>query len=303
MKLFNAVILVALQLVISSSLMANVKVDEEKINATEIKQCDVASEDDYEAINQLYQQVNQRSMSDRDTSLYMSVTKAAQLYQNNQLIVVDIRRAAEFELFRIPVSINLPLHQIKHKSMLKNRMLLIVNDGKVYSSVEKAVIELLDAGFKQVKILNGGIGLWNKKVKVIDGQSGQANRLRLLSVENFLGEMKHGPWLVIDVSEKAAAIDKEEINGDVTHVPFNNVFSLNLNQALKQKRNLLARILFVSDDKQVYHQLNQRLTEVNLVEYQLLSQTTDYIPVYKKQRLQSYKQSNREVSRCGFDNE
>ncbi len=297
------VFIMGFQLAMSFSLIA--KVDDASVKNTlnssqKNNQCELDEPDtkDFVAINHLFEQITQRRFSVRNNSLYLPLIKAVQYYRNNQLLVVDVRRAVEFEQFRIPGSINLPLHQLKYKSQFKKREILIVNDGKSYARVEVSVIELLEQGFKDVKILNGGINYWSQKVKQVDGQVGQASRLKLLSVREFLGELKHGPWLVIDVSAKPSFVEK--INGEVVHLLLNELFSLNLNQILKQNNNPLTRVLFVSDDKQVYSQLNRELLEVDLDVYQLLSQTTDYIPVYKKQRLMAYRRSNREINGCGF---
>ena len=71
------------------------------------------------------------------------------LRENQDIILIDVRKRVEFEKFRIPGSINIPLFAIKTKAFLKSKSLVIVNEGYNYSELEQECEHLREAGFSR----------------------------------------------------------------------------------------------------------------------------------------------------------
>ena len=66
----------------------------------------------------------------RNPAFAISAESVLQKMRENQdIVLVDIRRRVEFEKFRIPGSINIPLFAIKTKAFLKSKSLVIVDEG------------------------------------------------------------------------------------------------------------------------------------------------------------------------------
>jgi rhodanese-related sulfurtransferase len=85
-----------------------------------------------------------------------------------KIMLVDTRESSEFDKYRIPCSINLPLHVIKRKNYLKNNELVIIHKGYHYDILEKECEKLDKLGFK-VWILNGGLSNWIRRNGPMEG--------------------------------------------------------------------------------------------------------------------------------------
>lgn len=247
-------------------------------------------------VDSIYTKVTKRKHSDRLADLYIDTLRASQLYQQSRALFIDLRKEQKFSEYRIPSSINLPLNQLRNKNIFKSKKLVLVSDGKKYRQLEKSVVELIKLGFSDVKILEGGIRAWRDKVRLIDGRSQSAERLATMSVAEFLNESAHGPWLVVDVGKKATF--KETINGEAVHLPLNKVFDISFNEMIRKKDSKLLRVIFVSEDKTFASQINNLKSKLDVDVFNFLAQTTDFIPVYKKQYLAAYRNSTGSISRC-----
>lgn len=93
----------------------------------------------------------------------------------------------------------LPLNDLKLKSYLNDRKLLLLGDGFSLVKAAAACAELKNNNFTQTKILVGGAAHWRqyKENKQLDFES------RLVSPKDFLYEYFNGTILVIAVTEKA----------------------------------------------------------------------------------------------------
>ena len=70
----------------------------------------------------------ERKLIQRDPSLYITPAAVMQKLQAKPpIILVDIRHKDAFETYKIPNSINIPLHFIKTKSFLKQRPTVIIH--------------------------------------------------------------------------------------------------------------------------------------------------------------------------------
>jgi rhodanese-related sulfurtransferase len=230
-------------------------------------------------------------LTKRNRHLYLAVADAFKKYQQGQLVIVDVRRSDAFSHYRIPGSINLPLHQVRHKAFLKAKQLLLVNDGKSYRQLESVAQALENSGFNKVSLLDGGLPAWEDFSHLIDGKAGAVASLKFISVKEFLSESNHGPWLVVNLGKPGSF--SEPVNGEIVDLAPNpsmaNVLNLKVGTMLSQ----LPRVLFVSDDKQVYNKLSPLLEQLNFVNYHILAQTTDYISEFKQQSRLVYASSQK----------
>lgn len=142
----------------------------------------------------------------RNPAFAISAESVLQKVREKQdIILIDVRKKAEFEKFRIPGSINIPLFAIKTKAFLKSKSLVIVNEGYNYGELEQEWEHLREAGFK-VWILSGGLGYW-RKCAPLEGDVFAQRALNRIPPRSFFAERDYENWIVIDVSvlEKSEA--------------------------------------------------------------------------------------------------
>lgn len=118
---------------------------------------------------------------------------------HQELILVDVRRRADFEKVRIPGSLNIPLFALKTKAFLKAQPLVLINEGYHYSPLERACTWLRKSGFK-VWILSGGLSYWRKTGGPLEGDVFAQKALNRIPPRVFFVERGHDNWVVIDVS-------------------------------------------------------------------------------------------------------
>ena len=84
-------------------------------------------------------------------------------------LFVDIRLAQEYESFRIPGSLNIPLHAVRSKAFLKNKEFILLDAGHDYATLAKGCAALIEQGFAGAKVLAGGLVAWRGSGGALDG--------------------------------------------------------------------------------------------------------------------------------------
>jgi len=123
------------------------------------------------------------------------------LKQKQDLVLVDVRDENDFESFRIPGSINIPLFALRTKTFLKHKQVVLINKGFMYGPLEQECRNLKDFGFTRVSILKGGLQYWKQKGAPFEGDVFAQKKLNEVSPREFFSESKYGNVAVVDVSE------------------------------------------------------------------------------------------------------
>jgi len=76
------------------------------------------------------------------------------------ITLVDVRNASDYQIYQIPDSINIKLHELKAKTFLKGKRLVLIGYGYDTESLLKACKTLDSFGFKTVQVLRNGIAGW-----------------------------------------------------------------------------------------------------------------------------------------------
>jgi len=239
----------------------------------------------------------ENSQTARQATRYSDIATVQSDYLANKILLLDVRDKSEYEEFRIPRAVHVPLHQLKYKSYLKKKSLVLVGSGKQYKTLEQTFSDLQEEGFEDISILDGGIRAWFETMGLVDGKKSEARRLNLLSVKDFITEAQHGPWLIIDVDENKEFTHK--VNGEVLHIPLNTSFKKNLLKQLDQKEiNPMTRMLFVSNNRNIYKNIAPELSDLPLNNHYILSQVTDFIDIYKNKNLLAMSNRKKKISGC-----
>lgn len=128
-----------------------------------------------------------------------------QIWQKRQdLALIDLRSASSRRELRIPGALDYPLYALKTKSYLKNRAVLLSGDGFHRLELERGCLELRQKGFKEVKVLKGGIQRWAAAGGRVEGPKKVLSEVQTLSAADVYTEMAGRGLLLIDVSKEAA---------------------------------------------------------------------------------------------------
>lgn len=155
-----------------------------------------------------------------DPSMVISVESVLpQFSQKQNTLLIDVRSHAAFEKFRIPGSMNIPLHALKAKPFLKDKPLILINKGFEYLSLERECLRLQEIGFKQVKILKGGLNAWKANGGPIEGDVFALRNLNRVPPGTYFREMNNEGMLTIDVSDPEGEKSRSFIPASIV-IPF-----------------------------------------------------------------------------------
>ena len=190
-----------------------------------------------------------------DKSMYVFKARATDT-------IVDVRQQ-RFDRPLINTRVNgalqIPLGQIKTKSYLKNESLLLVGDGLDGYFLEKTAKELLEKGFKKVKILEHGIvGLLNDKRLISDGISEFS--LKMASAERLIGaaigdkSVSLPAFKFINLSKSHTIFADLGINNEDYPYESHQLFYSSLRTKVDEivASNKSSKIVLVHDDEAIY---------------------------------------------------
>ena len=171
------------------------------------------------------------SIGDCSTKSVSVESVLQKLKEKQDLILIDVRNAKEFEKFRIPASLNIPLFAVKTKTFLKPKPLILMNEGHSYKQLMDECTLLSKAGFA-VSILNGGLYQWRRKGGPLEGDVFAQRELNEISPQTFLAGKSYENWMVVDVSKSPLTLSLSPGSGEegggegailkVIRIPFAN---------------------------------------------------------------------------------
>lgn len=140
-----------------------------------------------------------------DLSCAMAAPEALSLLGRPGTVVVDTRTPSEFGGFQIEGSLNLTVSGLRHKSYLRDKTIILVGSGKAERVLYEACAELKKNGFKQVRVLRGGLIAWLTYAQPIIGRPPGEDARAQLSPEELWAESQFDANLVL-VNSKQTAI-------------------------------------------------------------------------------------------------
>jgi len=183
------------------------------------------------------------------------------LKPKEELLLIDVRGAKEFEKFRIPGSVNIPLFTLKTKTFLKSKPLVLINEGHRYKQLMDECAVLTDSGFT-ASILNGGLYQWRRKGGPIEGDVFVQRELNKISSQAFLAGKGNENWIVVDVSESGnPRADHQNIRR--IHIPFADnpkEFISKLKFAIKDHTEKdFASVLLCDQNGKIYEEIERHI--------------------------------------------
>lgn len=140
-----------------------------------------------------------------DAAEYRNWAKSCLLPQSdydrgkNLYFIVDVRSSEAYSKFRIEPSINLPVHSIKTKSFLKNKRVLLINEGFDQVAMVRECRNLREKGYANVKILQRGIAGLQKFAQTDHNLKG-TEQPYIITSDKLIADQRYEPWVVVDLS-------------------------------------------------------------------------------------------------------
>jgi rhodanese-related sulfurtransferase len=132
-----------------------------------------------------------------DLGCILSPAEAVILQGRPDTVLIDTRSMQEFDLFHIDNSLKLTTSELRVKPFLQNKMLILAGNGKGERELYVACGELKRAGFKDVKVLHGGLPLWLTQQQPVIGRIAAVENLVRLSPAQLWAETRFDANLVL----------------------------------------------------------------------------------------------------------
>jgi rhodanese-related sulfurtransferase len=220
-------------------------------------------------------------------------TVLRKLHEKKELTLVDVRDGKEFERFRIPGSVNIPLFAIKTKTFLKGRSLVLMNEGHSHKQLEGECEVLAKSGFT-VSILNGGLYQWKQKGGPLEGDVFAQRELNKISPQTFFVEQAHGNWLLVDISqsEKAGGHPKNVHRIHILYTNHPEGFISELKAAVRNPAGRDCLFIICDEDGRKYEGIEKRVQEAGLTNVLYLKGGFAGYKVFEQQQSSSRQAGN-----------
>jgi rhodanese-related sulfurtransferase len=125
---------------------------------------------------------------------------AVQLAELPGVMLVDVRRAQDFARYHIPGSINIPAFALKTKPFLRERTVVLVDDGRRPRRLEVTCRDLRRRGFRQVHVLHGGLRAWRHALGPLTGDELARAELGRLTPADLVLEQDQARWRAVNLT-------------------------------------------------------------------------------------------------------
>jgi rhodanese-related sulfurtransferase len=201
----------------------------------------------------------QRTEQVRDAGLVVSAKPLMKrIERKEKLLLIDVRRAADFKALHIAGAIHVPLHFVKTKPYLKSSPVVLVERGLADHRLAPVCRELRTMGV-DARLLDGGMNAWCHAGGPIVGDVVRQMAYNRISAADFFHEKDYARRIVCDVSAGLSEASRQLMPYAV-HLPLTD------NPALgaQIKSNAPDAILVVSEDGSGYAHADKVLARAGI---------------------------------------
>lgn len=185
-------------------------------------------------------------------------------------LLIDMRSTAEHEAFHIQNSLSLDLATLQSKPYWRGKSLVLIGGGKLDQELYTSCVRLRKLGYKQVRVLSGGMVLWLAQNQVVVGNPTSFQQLARLSDAEFWRESLNANTLIVLAKERSAL--QADLPLSVALVQTNGE---TLRAAVERRRRAdriprLMSVVFVADSSvtdEHIHNLQQAILPETLLVY------------------------------------
>ncbi len=144
----------------------------------------------------------------REVSCYVDWPRAAEMLRSPAAVAIDVRPAATYTASHLPGALNIATDQIKSKSFLAGKPMLVYGSGRSDPRLEELCAEMkATKGGGGLKILSGGMVAWARAQGSEPAAPASAPDIRSLaelSATELIAELQAGDSQLVRVSPKYA---------------------------------------------------------------------------------------------------
>jgi rhodanese-related sulfurtransferase len=129
-----------------------------------------------------------------------SITAEALLSRKATPTFVDVRISQEFDKYRIPGALNMPLYAVRTKAFLRNANVVLVNEGRSTAELERECLALRHQGLERVWVLDGGLVGWRRSGGSVVGDELSMLAANRMQPSEWVSERQYPDWVVVDIS-------------------------------------------------------------------------------------------------------
>ncbi len=132
-----------------------------------------------------------------DMGCTVSAKDAAVILARSEAVAVDVRQAADYSSYHINGALNLAAQDLKYKSFLQKKPIVLIGNGKGERELYAACNDLKNAGFNNVKVLHGGMGSWLADQQSVIGNPVAVPTLLRITTTQLFAESKFDANLLV----------------------------------------------------------------------------------------------------------
>lgn len=135
--------------------------------------------------------LSQRTLFKADLNCAITLEQLLNMFsKSSEPVFVDLRSKSDFMRSHIDGSLSMSSSELRTKSFLRNKLVVLLGDGKAEAELYELCSELKNSGFKQTKVLKGGIGTWILDKRPVSGITPDYIDLSSLTAAELFQESK-----------------------------------------------------------------------------------------------------------------
>lgn len=207
----------------------------------------------------------------RKFNCLISVNRVGSGREGHKLLLIDTRRPEVFDKFSIPGSLNLPAFTVKTKSFLKDKDIVLFNDGRSLFQLENLCNQLKHKGFEKVSVMEGGLYAWSRAGYPLKGDPLEISKLSNISPSEWISSLQERQWTIIDLDHSLQGLNELFPYSEIIDFQGNNremITTINRTEPSVSKSRL-SGFLVISTQGQDYQTAKRimQLTDANNVFY------------------------------------
>jgi rhodanese-related sulfurtransferase len=202
-----------------------------------------------------------------DLSCAITPNSLAQQLKSPKLQLIDTRSAEAFNNYRIDGAMNISAAELRSKPFLSDKIPVLVGDGKAERELYIECRRLKASGFRQAKVLRGGMPAWLASEQQTAGQPPNLEPLTALTPSELWVESQFQANLIV-ITKDQEALHKQIPGSLLVSDTTTQTLKSALNKHRKStKTGIPSTVILVAGNNSDYQTLSQALKPTPLLTY------------------------------------
>ena len=205
-----------------------------------------------------------------DLSCALSAAELSPGRKPPNTVFIDTRSMSEYDQFRIDGALRMSVSELRSKSYLRGKRIVLIGDGKAERELYVACAELKHRGFKQVRMLRGGMASWLVEQQPVVGRAPAPDRIVRLNAAELWMESRFDRNVVLLADNQFTMLPDLPFSAALGH-PSLEIIQAAIQQRRAQLKNApFASVVLVAERElsaEQLERLQQGLKPVPLLVY------------------------------------